>query len=167
MSDKTEAKVNESKESGNKKSPKKIDEKNGAANSSGGNNPKDDKIYGTGSSTTTTTGTATTAKSSPSTQTTTGTATTAANVTTSAATTTAKAQADTDHKDSGQVQKSNFINSMPKYNNLAEGPLSVPSITSNYFCFDCGAIMTTIEDKEQHLKIESERKNNAELTAEE
>ena len=46
MSDKSEAKVNESKESGNKKSPKKIDEKNGAANSSGGNNPKDDK--GTG-----------------------------------------------------------------------------------------------------------------------
>ena len=40
--------------------------------------------------------------------------------------------------------------------------LPVANITSNYFCFDCGAIMTTIEDKEQHLLIESERRNNGE-----
>ena len=31
--------------------------------------------------------------------------------------------------------------------------------TSNYFCFDCGAVLTTIEDKKQHELIETERKN--------
>jgi hypothetical protein len=29
------------------------------------------------------------------------------------------------------------------------------SITNSYFCFECGAIMTTKEDKKQHEKIES------------
>lgn len=30
-------------------------------------------------------------------------------------------------------------------------------LTGNYFCFDCGAIMTTLEDKYQHSLIEQER----------
>jgi hypothetical protein len=30
-------------------------------------------------------------------------------------------------------------------------------LTGNYFCFDCGAIMTTLEDKNQHHLIEEER----------
>lgn len=30
-------------------------------------------------------------------------------------------------------------------------------LTGNYFCFDCGAIMTTLEDKHQHSLIEEER----------
>lgn len=35
-------------------------------------------------------------------------------------------------------------------------------LTGNYFCFDCGAIMTTIEDKNQHILIEEERHKNQE-----
>ena len=35
--------------------------------------------------------------------------------------------------------------------------------TSNYFCFDCGAVLTTIEDKKQHALIEIERKNRNDL----
>ena len=34
-----------------------------------------------------------------------------------------------------------------------------PKLTRNYFCFDCGAIMTTLEDKNQHDLIEKERRN--------
>jgi hypothetical protein len=29
------------------------------------------------------------------------------------------------------------------------------NITNSYFCFECGAIMTTKEDKKQHEKVES------------
>ncbi|MDF0680266.1 MAG: hypothetical protein P0116_04810 [Candidatus Nitrosocosmicus sp.] len=36
-------------------------------------------------------------------------------------------------------------------------------LTSNYFCFDCGALLTTIEDKKQHDLIEVERKNRNDL----
>jgi len=36
-------------------------------------------------------------------------------------------------------------------------------LTSNYFCFDCGAVLTTIEDKKQHALIEIERKNRNDL----
>ena len=36
-------------------------------------------------------------------------------------------------------------------------------LTSNYFCFDCGAVLTTIEDKKQHDLIEIERKNRNDL----
>ena len=36
-------------------------------------------------------------------------------------------------------------------------------LTSNYFCFDCGAVLTTIEDKKQHELIEIERKNRNDL----
>jgi hypothetical protein len=28
------------------------------------------------------------------------------------------------------------------------------TITNSYFCFECGAIMTTKEDKKQHEKVE-------------
>jgi hypothetical protein len=28
-------------------------------------------------------------------------------------------------------------------------------ITNSYFCYECGAIMTTKEDKKQHEKVES------------
>jgi hypothetical protein len=31
-------------------------------------------------------------------------------------------------------------------------------ITGSYFCFDCGAIMTTNEDKKQHELFESHKK---------
>lgn len=36
-------------------------------------------------------------------------------------------------------------------------------LTSNYFCFDCGAVLTTIEDKKQHDLIEIERKTRNDL----
>ena len=36
-------------------------------------------------------------------------------------------------------------------------------LTSNYFCFDCGAVLTTMEDKKQHDLIEIERKNRNDL----
>ncbi|MDN5845474.1 MAG: hypothetical protein L0H53_04275 [Candidatus Nitrosocosmicus sp.] len=39
----------------------------------------------------------------------------------------------------------------------------VTGLTSNYFCFDCGAVLTTIEDKIQHELIEIERKNRNDL----
>ncbi len=32
------------------------------------------------------------------------------------------------------------------------------SITNSYFCFECGAIMTTKEDKKQHEKFELDKK---------
>ena len=31
-------------------------------------------------------------------------------------------------------------------------------LTSNYFCFECGSVLTTLEDKKQHELIEIERK---------
>ena len=40
---------------------------------------------------------------------------------------------------------------------------SKTGLTSNYFCFDCGAVLTTTEDKKQHELIEIERKNNYNL----
>jgi hypothetical protein len=36
-------------------------------------------------------------------------------------------------------------------------------LTSNYFCFDCGAVFTTMEDKKEHELIEIERKNKNDL----
>ena len=35
---------------------------------------------------------------------------------------------------------------------------SIPTITNSYFCFECGAIMTTKEDKKQHEMIEVGKK---------
>ena len=35
---------------------------------------------------------------------------------------------------------------------------SIPTITNSYFCFECGAIMTTKEDKKQHELIEMGKK---------
>ncbi len=37
------------------------------------------------------------------------------------------------------------------------------NLTSNYFCFDCGAVLTTIEDKKQHELIEIEREGRNDL----
>jgi hypothetical protein len=75
---------------------------------------------------------------------------------------------DDDHKTSDRIKASDASKSIPTYNtNLVEEPLSIPQITSNYFCFDCGAIWTTMEDKEQHLIIETERRKNEQLTIEE
>lgn len=34
---------------------------------------------------------------------------------------------------------------------------AIHTLTKNYFCFDCGAIMTTLEDKYQHSLVEAER----------
>ncbi|MDQ2685496.1 MAG: hypothetical protein M3Y25_06605, partial [Thermoproteota archaeon] len=61
-----------------------------------------------------------------------------------------------------RVVESGVGNSVGEYEGKKGQTLPVANITSNYFCFDCGAIMTTIEDKEQHLLIESERRNNGE-----
>jgi len=36
---------------------------------------------------------------------------------------------------------------------------SYSKITSSYFCFECGAIMTTKEDKRQHELFESHKKS--------
>ena len=36
-------------------------------------------------------------------------------------------------------------------------------LTSNYFCFDCGAVLTTLEDKKQHELFEIETKNRNDL----
>ena len=38
------------------------------------------------------------------------------------------------------------------------GHNSIPTITNSYFCFECGAIMTTKEDKKQHEMIEVGKK---------
>ena len=37
-------------------------------------------------------------------------------------------------------------------------------LTSNYFCFDCGAVLTTLEDKKQHelFEIETNKRNDLE-----
>ncbi len=35
---------------------------------------------------------------------------------------------------------------------------SITTITNSYFCFECGAIMTTKEDKKQHELIEMGKK---------
>jgi hypothetical protein len=71
------------------------------------------------------------------------------------------------HEVSDRIKISDARKSIPKYNNLAEEHISIPQITSNYFCFDCGAIWTTVEDKEQHLIIEKERRKSEKLIAEE
>ncbi len=36
-------------------------------------------------------------------------------------------------------------------------------LTSNYFCFDCGAVLTTLEDKKQHELFEIETRNQNDL----
>ena len=36
-------------------------------------------------------------------------------------------------------------------------------LTSNYFCFECGSVLTTLEDKKQHELIEIERKKQIDL----
>ncbi|WP_458720593.1 hypothetical protein [Candidatus Nitrosocosmicus sp. R] len=36
-------------------------------------------------------------------------------------------------------------------------------LTSNYFCFDCGAVLTTLEDKKQHELFEIETKDRNDL----
>ena len=74
---------------------------------------------------------------------------------------------DGDHKVSQRIKTSDVSKSMSKYNKLVEDPVSIPQFTSNYFCFDCGAILTTLEDKEQHMIIETERRKNEKLVAEE
>jgi hypothetical protein len=38
------------------------------------------------------------------------------------------------------------------------GHNSIPTLTNSYFCFECGAIMTTKEDKKQHEMIEVGKK---------
>ncbi len=35
---------------------------------------------------------------------------------------------------------------------------SMYKMTNSYFCFECGAIMTTKEDKKQHEKFELDKK---------
>ena len=36
-------------------------------------------------------------------------------------------------------------------------------LTSNYFCFDCGAVLTTLDDKKEHELFEIETKNRNDL----
>jgi len=40
---------------------------------------------------------------------------------------------------------------------------SKTGLTSNYFCFDCGAVLTTLEDKKQHELFEIETKDRNDL----
>ena len=39
----------------------------------------------------------------------------------------------------------------------------ITRLTSNYFCFECGSVFTTLEDKKQHELIEIERKKQIDL----
>jgi hypothetical protein len=47
--------------------------------------------------------------------------------------------------------KTNNSNSETVYKGL--------NVTNNYFCYKCGAVMTTIEDKNQHDLIEKNKEN--------
>jgi hypothetical protein len=51
-------------------------------------------------------------------------------------------------------QKDNIENGEKKMS----GYNPIPTITNSYFCFECGAIMTTKEDKKQHELIEMGKK---------
>lgn len=52
----------------------------------------------------------------------------------------------------------NPINKVDHNNSIKSGESE--QITNSYFCFECGAIMTTKEDKKQHELIESNKKTN-------
>lgn len=54
------------------------------------------------------------------------------------------------------------ISTETQYNDKFDHVISEPKLTSNYFCFDCGAILTTIDDKKQHDLIESKRRSKIE-----
>lgn len=67
-----------------------------------------------------------------------------------------------DHIEKHEEQKYNNGNhptNIVDHNNSIE-PGKIEQITNSYFCFECGAIMTTKEDKKQHELIESNKKTN-------
>ncbi len=57
-------------------------------------------------------------------------------------------------EESLSVKDSNKIN-----NSHAETGYIIVKATNSYFCYKCGAIMTTIEDKNQHDLIEKNKEN--------
>ncbi len=67
-----------------------------------------------------------------------------------------------DHIEKHEEQKydnGNHPTNIVDHNNSIE-PDKIKQITNSYFCFECGAIMTTEEDKNQHELIESNKKTN-------
>jgi hypothetical protein len=61
----------------------------------------------------------------------------------------------------GEKFTTNGPENLDKENPTLIDPIS--KLTSNYFCFDCGSVFTTIEDKKQHELIEIERKKQIDL----
>jgi hypothetical protein len=61
----------------------------------------------------------------------------------------------------GEKFTTNGPETIDKENPTLIDPIS--KLTSNYFCFDCGSVFTTIEDKKQHELIEIERKKQIDL----
>jgi hypothetical protein len=61
----------------------------------------------------------------------------------------------------GEKFTTNGPETLDKENPTLIHPIS--KLTSNYFCFDCGSVFTTIEDKKQHELIEIERKKQIDL----
>jgi hypothetical protein len=61
----------------------------------------------------------------------------------------------------GEKFTTNGPETLDKENPTLIDPIS--KLTSNYFCFDCGSVFTTIEDKKQHELIEIERKKQIDL----
>jgi hypothetical protein len=70
-----------------------------------------------------------------------------------------------DHIEKHEEQKydnGNHPTNIVDHNNSIESSES-EQITKSYFCFECGAIMTTKEDKKQHELIELGKKKTNQL----
>jgi hypothetical protein len=69
-----------------------------------------------------------------------------------------------EQKDNNRISPTNRANHKDTGSNEGEHIESIYNssdmITNNYFCFECGAIMTTKENKKQHELFESARKIN-------
>ena len=67
-----------------------------------------------------------------------------------------------DHMEKHEKQKhddGNRSTNIVDHNN-SKKPGESEQITNSYFCFECGAIMTTKEDKKQHELIELNKKTD-------
>jgi hypothetical protein len=65
------------------------------------------------------------------------------------------------HEQKGNGESSpsgNHNDNIEKDGKKISGYNSISTITNSYFCFECGAIMTTKEDKKQHEMIEMGKK---------
>ncbi len=61
----------------------------------------------------------------------------------------------------GKKFTANDFETLDKENPALVDP--VARLTSNYFCFECGSVLTTLEDKKQHELFEIERKHRNDL----